>query len=110
LIIGSGHVTHNLRDWMVNPRRRDPLPYAVTFADWVHERLAAGDSEALIAYRDRAPDAARAHPTEEHFLPLFVAWGAAGDGARVERLATGIDGGALVNDVYTFHPANERTQ
>jgi len=35
LIIGSGHVTHNLRDWMVNPRRRDPLPYAVTFADWV---------------------------------------------------------------------------
>jgi 4,5-DOPA dioxygenase extradiol len=110
LIIGSGHVTHNLRDWMVNPRRRDPLPYAVTFADWVHERLAAGDSEALIAYRDRAPDAARAHPTEEHFLPLFVAWGAAGDSARVERLATGIDGGALVNDVYTFHPANERTQ
>jgi len=52
LIIGSGHVTHNLRDWMVNPRRRDPLPYAVTFADWVHERLAAGDGGHVLRQGD----------------------------------------------------------
>ena len=37
------------------------------------ERLAAHDTDALVAYRERAPDAARAHPTEEHFLPLLVA-------------------------------------
>ena len=110
LIIGSGHATHNLRDWMMNPRRREPLRYAQEFADWLRERLVAGDTEALIAYRDRAPEATRAHPTEEHFLPLLVAWGAAGDGARAERMSTGIDGGALVNDSYRFLPASKRAQ
>jgi len=110
LIVGSGHATHNLRDWMANPRRSEPLRYPQAFADWLHERLAAADTDALIAYREQAPDASRAHPTEEHLLPLFVAWGAAGDDARVERLSTGFDGGALANDSYRFHPAGARTQ
>src|SRR6185369_12882755 len=39
LIIGSGHTTHNLRDWMTNPRRQEPLRYAQLFAEWVNERL-----------------------------------------------------------------------
>ncbi|HVN35932.1 MAG TPA: class III extradiol ring-cleavage dioxygenase [Casimicrobiaceae bacterium] len=108
LIVGSGHATHNLRDWMTNPRRPQPLRYAQEFADWLHERLAAGDTDALIAYRERAPEARRAHPTDEHFLPLLVAWGAAGEGARAERMSTGIDGGALVNDSYKFLAASTR--
>jgi 4,5-DOPA dioxygenase extradiol len=108
LIVGSGHATHNLRDWMMNPGRREPLRYAQEFAGWLHDRLAAGDTDALIAYRDRAPEAARAHPTEEHFLPLLVAWGAAGAGARAERMSAGIDGGALVNDSYKFVAASSR--
>lgn len=108
LVIGSGHATHNLRDWTRHRHEPRPLDYVARFANWLAERLAAGDREALIAYRDRAPDAARAHPTEEHFLPLLVAWGAAGEGARVERLSTGFDGGALANDLYKFHPAGTR--
>jgi 4,5-DOPA dioxygenase extradiol len=106
LIVGSGHATHNLRDWMNNPRRPEPLAYARSFADWVAARLAANDTAALIAYRDLAPDAARAHPTEEHFLPLLVAWGAAAEGARAERFTAGFDGGALANDWYRFHQAS----
>ncbi|MEO8306236.1 MAG: class III extradiol ring-cleavage dioxygenase [Betaproteobacteria bacterium] len=105
LIVGSGHATHNLRDWMSNPRRPEPLRYAQVFADWVRGRLAARDTASLIAYRELAPEAARAHPTEEHFLPLLVAWGAAGEGARAERFNTGFDGGALANDGYRFHQA-----
>jgi 4,5-DOPA dioxygenase extradiol len=31
----------------------------------------------------------RAHPSEEHYLPLLVAWGAAGRDAQVERRSTG---------------------
>ena len=64
---------------MTNPRRQEPLRYAQAFADWVGERLRAHDEAALIDYRAQAPDAVRAHPSEEHFLPLFVAWGAAGE-------------------------------
>jgi 4,5-DOPA dioxygenase extradiol len=105
LIIGSGHATHNLSDWMANPRRQEPLRYAQAFAEWLNERLAARDTGALTAYRERAPDAARAHPSEEHYLPLLVAWGAAGDGATAERFTAGFEAGALANDSYVFHPA-----
>ena len=105
LIVGSGHTTHNLRDWMTNARRGGTLPYAKAFADWMHGRLDAQDVDALAAYREQAPDAVRAHPTEEHFLPLFVALGAAGDRARAERIVDGFEGGALALDSYLFHPA-----
>jgi len=105
LVIGSGHTTHNLRDWMTNPRRGEPMRYAQAFADWVGARLRAHDTEALLAYRERAPEAARAHPSEEHFLPLFVAWGAAGTDAVPERIVDGFEAGALAMDSYLFRQA-----
>ena len=104
LIIGSGHTTHNLRDWMSNPRRQEPLPYAKAFAEWLHDRLMARDVDALVAWREQAPEAARAHPSDEHFLPLFVALGAAAGDAKVERFAEGFEAGALAMDSYRFGP------
>jgi len=103
LIVGSGHTTHNLRDWMANRRRSEPLRYAQDFATWVAAQLDASNTEALIDYRERAPDAARAHPTEEHFLPLHLAFGAAGDAPRAERVVTGFEAGALAMDSWLFH-------
>jgi 4,5-DOPA dioxygenase extradiol len=108
LIVGSGHATHNLRDWMANPRRHEPMRYAAAFADWLRERLMAHDTAALVGYREQAPDALRAHPTEEHFLPLHVAWGAAGADPRAERFVEGFEAGALAMDSYLFHPAHSR--
>ena len=105
LIIGSGHATHNLRDWASSPRRQEPLPYADAFSRWLQQSLVSANADALTHYRDRAPDAARAHPTEEHFLPLFIAWGAAGAGATAERIVEGFEAGALALDSYLFHPA-----
>jgi len=102
LVIGSGHVTHNLRDWVQHRHDPPPLDYVSRFADWLHERLVAGDREALLAYRDRSPDAARAHPTEEHFVPLFVALGAAGTAAKPRRAYAAIDAAALSMDAYIF--------
>jgi len=102
LIIGSGHATHNLRDWASSPRRQEPLHYADAFSRWLQQSLTARDADALTHYRDRAPEAARAHPTEEHFLPLFVAWGAGGTAAPVERVLSGYEAGALSLDSYMF--------
>ncbi len=107
LIVGSGHTTHNLHDWLANPRRAEPLRYARAFAEWVGGRLDARDTEALIDYRTRAPEAARAHPSEEHFLPLHVAWGAAGENPRAERFVSGFEAGALALDSWILHPGNE---
>ena len=78
------------------------LPYAASFAAWLKDTLAKRDDDALLAYREQGPGAARAHPSEEHFLPLYVAWGAAGPDAVAERVYQGFDGPALVMDAYAF--------
>jgi 4,5-DOPA dioxygenase extradiol len=105
LVIGSGHATHNLRDWRFNANRTAQLAYVGEFAEWIADRLSAGDDEALMAWKSRAPDALRAHPTDEHFLPLLVAYGAAGEHPHVERVHRDIVGGALAMDAYRFDPA-----
>jgi 4,5-DOPA dioxygenase extradiol len=102
LIVGSGHATHNLRDWIGHRGETTPLPYAVAFSRWLEERLAAHDERALVHYRDEAPSATRAHPTEEHFLPLFIAYGAAGADPDIERVVDGYENGALSRDSFLF--------
>lgn len=101
LIIGSGHMTHNLRDWARGQGRAEP--YAREFAEWVRAQLEEHDLETLADYRSRAPHAARAHPTEEHFLPLFVALGAASEKYKPERVYSGIESGVLAMDAYVFN-------
>jgi 4,5-DOPA dioxygenase extradiol len=101
LVIGSGHMTHNLRDWARGAGR--PEPYAREFADWVKEKLEQRDFESLMEYRSRSPHGVRAHPTDEHFLPLFFALGAAAEQSPPERIYDAIDGGVLAMDAYVFH-------
>ena len=105
LVIGSGHVTHNLRDWAASRRDLRALDYVPRFAEWLNERIADDDRQAVVDYRAQAPSGARAHPTEEHFLPLFIAWGAAGRDARATRVLAAIEGGALAMDAYRFDRA-----
>ena len=102
LIVGTGHLTHNLRDWMQSRGQTSHAAYAQKFQSWVFDHLAAHDVDALTRYRQEAPDAVRAHPTEEHFMPLFVALGAAGADAEPERVYEGFEGAALVMDAYRF--------
>jgi 4,5-DOPA dioxygenase extradiol len=105
LLIGSGHVTHNLRDWMTSRGSAQPLPYVTAFSAWLEKTLASHDEDALLAYRELAPEATRAHPTEEHFLPLYVALGAAGARAKSRRIYAGMEGAALSMDAYRFDAA-----
>jgi 4,5-DOPA dioxygenase extradiol len=101
LIIGSGHMTHNLRDWSRGAGQ--PAPYAREFQAWVFEKLNQRDIESLVDYRSRSPHGARAHPTDEHFLPLFFALGAAAEKAKPERVYDAIDSGVLAMDAYVFN-------
>jgi 4,5-DOPA dioxygenase extradiol len=100
LIVASGAITHNF-DW-IDGRATDgaPLPQALAFADWVADRLAAGDAAALLDYR-RGADGAAAHPTEEHLLPLFVAMGAGG--APPARHRPPFAHGGLAMDAYVWN-------
>lgn len=102
LILGSGGVTHNLREFRVSRENESVAPYVTEFRDWLAERLAAGDTEAVVDYRNRAPHAVRAHPSEDHFLPLFVAYGAAAAGRRHERVHAAVTYGVIGMDAYVF--------
>jgi 4,5-DOPA dioxygenase extradiol len=100
LIIGSGHMTHNLRDW--GRGTKEPQPYAREFQEWVKQKLEQKDIESLVEYRSRSPHGVRAHPTDEHFLPLFFAVGAASGTKKPERVYDAIDSGVLAMDAYVF--------
>ena len=104
LVIGSGTASHNLQEYYGAGRDAagEPPDWVVQFDAWVREKALAGDAEALANYRAQAPFAQRNHPTEEHFLPLHVALGAAGEGARGELLHASYDG-ILSMDAYAFH-------
>lgn len=112
LVLGSGHITHNLREWISSARQRgsmevaegDAAEYVDEFRNWMASALERGDKQALQRWRELAPHATRAHPTPEHLLPLFVAYGAAGEGAAVERFDAGVDSGVLAMDAFVFTP------
>lgn len=78
LLLGSGGFVHNLREAVMGDDGGAIPDWAQGFAGWADAQLKAGDWDALFDYRNRAPQAARAHPTEDHFLPLFFAGGAGG--------------------------------
>jgi len=69
LVLASGNLTHNLRDYQLAAKSGGQVPaYVRAFPDWIWERLSAGDTAALLDYRRQAPDAQRAHPSDEPCL------------------------------------------
>lgn len=89
LVIGSGFLTHGLpflRDW----RTDAPAPgWSSDFDAWAAEALASGDIDTL-ADLAHAPGMPYAHPTVEHFAPIFVTIGAGSDPSAAVR--TSIEG------------------
>jgi len=99
LVLGSGGATHNLRELSAAAE----LPaHAARFDRWLDEHARAGDAQALIDYRALSADAERSHPTEDHYLPLLVALGAAGEGARGETLHESVSHGAPSLRAFSF--------
>jgi len=79
LVIGSGFLTHGL-PFLTEFRIDAAAPgWSKDFDLWAAEAIAAGDIDTLASYRDLAPGMPYAHPTVEHYTPLFVALGAATD-------------------------------
>lgn len=107
LILGSGNLTHNLRHFAMLQGASAPPDYVPAFQGWVHERLAEADIPALLAYRNRAPGAELAHPTDEHWLPFYVALGAAGEHPVAERVYSGIEYNMLAMDTYAFRSGHD---
>ena len=106
--LGGLEVLKRLREW-------SPVPVLIlSVRDQESMKLAAFDAGAddyvtkpfstaeLLAYRTRAPAAVEQHPTDEHLLPIYVALGAAGEGAKAHRLHSSVEFAALRMDAYEF--------
>ncbi|MDD2845524.1 MAG: class III extradiol ring-cleavage dioxygenase [Rhodoferax sp.] len=100
LIVGSGSLTHNLHD--LQPPASAAAAYAVEFALWIRNAVNRADVDALLDYRLRAPHAERAHPTQEHFLPLLVALGASQGAEAAQVIAGDITYGVLSMESYVW--------
>jgi 4,5-DOPA dioxygenase extradiol len=102
LVLATGSFTHNLRT--MNRSRIDaPEPvWSQEFSAWIHGALVEGRTDDLVAYRRLAPHAAVAHPEDDHFMPLFVAYGAGGDAPKATRLHQSTTYGSLRMDAYAF--------
>jgi 4,5-DOPA dioxygenase extradiol len=109
LIIGSGHITHNLRGFFM--RGRDASFDAMidktsaAFVAWIEDRVVANDVEALLDWETKAPFPKESHPTSEHFMPFFVALGAGGQAGRGERIHHSVEQGFFAYDHYRFQSA-----
>lgn len=90
LVVGSGFLTHGLpylREFRIEAT---PPSWSVEFDQWVQDTISSRDIDALMNFQHLAPGLPFAHPTVEHFSPLFVALGAAQDDNAVPEVV--IDG------------------
>ena len=79
LVIGSGYMTHGLPFITRDMIQYGTIPgWSSEFDAWAADALTRGDVDTLADYR-RAPGMPYAHPTVEHFTPLFLTLGAASD-------------------------------
>ena len=99
LIVGSGSTTHNLRE--IHPQGSDAAEWAKGFDAWLDEGLTSGSID-YFGDLELAPDFRRAHPTDEHLLPLFFAFGAGGPETRPDLLHRSYEYGTLSMSYFRF--------
>lgn len=95
LLLGSGNLVHNLglADF---PHREAPVPgWASAFDVWVRDRLEAWDLEALARPWESGPQGRLAHPSLEHYAPLLVVCGAAGERPSVRFRCEAVEHGTV---------------
>lgn len=100
LIIASGSMTHNLHD--VGYNNGSQASYIKPFVNWVDTAVRDHNLDAMENYREQAPFAKQAHPTDDHFLPLIIALAASDKEDNVVSLDGGISYQALAMDNYLF--------
>ncbi len=76
MIIGSGFLTHGLPFLKEFRIEATPPNWSVEFDLWAKEVLDRGAIDELMNYKALAPGMPYAHPTFEHFAPIFITLGA----------------------------------
>ncbi|MBD2056345.1 dioxygenase [Oculatella sp. FACHB-28] len=103
LIVASGAAMHNLRMFGAYPFEASPPEWVAQFDEWLTETVTHQRVDDLLGGQRTAPHAAQNHPSEEHFLPLFVAMGAGGAEAKATQLHSSFTYGVLACQLLHLH-------
>lgn len=98
LLIGSGSITHNLRELSWHNEDSKVPEWASTFRNYVVNKLYHQDFDAVLDWQS-IPHIQRNHPTLEHLAPLFFAMGT---GHRFSIIHSSFSMGSLGMDIYRF--------
>lgn len=104
LILGSGGASHNLWEFGKYALNASPPDWVKAFDQWLSETVEQSRIDSLLTYQNVAPYSQKNHPTPEHFLPLFVALGAAGIRPKGTLLHSSYTYGILSMSAYQFSP------
>lgn len=106
LILGSGGAVHPLG--YAGFRFNGPTDsWAIEFDNWLTDAVKSGDEHLLTNYLDLAPYPERAHPYPDHYMPLVVAFGAAGEGSKGKLIHHSWYAGDLGMAAYQFQNPSE---
>ena len=95
LILGSGNLVHNLREYAWGRQMPEPYDWAVRFENEARAMMLAGDFKPLIGYEKLGRDAMLAIPTPEHYLPLLYVLATRQHGEPLHFPVQGVDGGSI---------------
>ncbi|AYO55117.1 DODA-type extradiol aromatic ring-opening family dioxygenase [Acinetobacter wuhouensis] len=98
LLIGSGSITHNLKELSWNNQNNQVPEWASSFRNYVVSKLTHSNYDAILDW-DSIPFLNKNHPTLEHFAPIFFAMGT---GQRFSLVHSSFSMGALGMDIYRF--------
>lgn len=101
LILGSGGAVHPLGYAPLRPGAETDQ-WALDFDSWLTKSVEQGDDNAIKNYSKVSPYPERAHPTPDHFMPLLISMGAAGEGAKGEVIHHSWYWGDLGMGAYEF--------
>lgn len=104
LIIGSGNIVHNLRNFEWK-EKAPVMSWSADFDSWVNEQVQKRDDQNLIENWYNHPSGQMAVPTPEHFLPLIYCLGASFESREVnlpEVIYNEIQNGSISMRSYWF--------
>jgi len=102
MLIGSGGAVHNLRELDWHGGREGATGWARAFNDWLKAAIAAKRFDDILAFKIKAPEPQKAHPTTEHLFPTFFTIGAASASDRASVIADEFQYGTLSMFSYAF--------
>jgi 4,5-DOPA dioxygenase extradiol len=95
LIVGSGHLVHNLHAYAWGRHTPDPFDWAVQFETETKEMMLAGEHKPLIDYDKLGKKALLSVPTPEHYLQLQYVVATRQPGELITFTVEGVDGGSI---------------